>query len=251
MGIFFDKPFKQELEKLQPSKNRFVIQFLSADDVPQQGDFFSQIDPLIRSRIESENKIVLSREVQTLVQIANGHPVWNSYHDFSLVPPKDSMLRVEIFESESLIGFTNIKVSDLCDEYPKRFKCTHNKFETISQFPNFSVSLRRVFVNSAPPLVKTFFIVRHGESVWNRAKKDMNLLHMFDNDHGLTSDGVTQSITLNSKYKSKAIAIDNMRCSQCFSDPFEVLQYSSLDRKLHYEEKFVQSTAVFVSPLTR
>jgi hypothetical protein len=55
--------------------------------------------------------------------------------------------------------------------------------------PHFSVTLRRAFLHKAPPVQKTIFILRHGESKWNKAQKSGNMISLLDRDHALTEKG--------------------------------------------------------------
>eukprot|EP00598_Pedospumella_elongata_P005723 CAMPEP_0184980830 /NCGR_PEP_ID=MMETSP1098-20130426/10714_1 /TAXON_ID=89044 /ORGANISM="Spumella elongata, Strain CCAP 955/1" /LENGTH=577 /DNA_ID=CAMNT_0027504313 /DNA_START=415 /DNA_END=2148 /DNA_ORIENTATION=- len=70
-----------------------------------------------------------------------------------------------------------------------------------AQNPNFSVTLRRVFINEAPPLYRTFFVIRHGESKWNEAQEKIHIAGMLNKDHPLTEDGINQALTLNARWK--------------------------------------------------
>ena len=56
--------------------------------------------------------------------------------------------------------------------------------------PTFALCLRRVILKDGQlPLVKTFFMIRHGESKWNEAQSKINIPGMFDRDHPLTEEG--------------------------------------------------------------
>jgi hypothetical protein len=44
--------------------------------------------------------------------------------------------------------------------------------------------------------MKTFFILRHGESKWNEAQSKINISGMLDRDHALTEEGIEFVIVL-------------------------------------------------------
>ena len=70
--------------------------------------------------------------------------------------------------------------------------------------PHFSVNLRRVFIHKPPPLQKTIFLIRHGESKWNKAQASGNMLStLLDRDHALTDKGIRQAEHLNRLWKEE------------------------------------------------
>ena len=74
----------------------------------------------------------------------------------------------------------------------------------------FTISLRRVFVNRPPPMQKTIFLVRHGESKWNKAQAKVNIGGLFNFDHALTEEGISQAVELNEKWKCMEHTINLM-----------------------------------------
>ena len=67
--------------------------------------------------------------------------------------------------------------------------------------PNFSVTLRRVFITTPAPIYRTFLLIRHGESKWNEAQSKINITGMLDRDHPLTEDGINQACALNARWR--------------------------------------------------
>jgi hypothetical protein len=63
------------------------------------------------------------------------------------------------------------------------------------------VTVRRVFTHRPPPVYRTFFLLRHGQSKWNRAMARISLAGMLDRDHALTLEGIQQAIDLNSRWR--------------------------------------------------
>ncbi len=80
-----------------------------------------------------------------------------------------------------------------------------------TQNQNFSVTLRRVFINEGPPLYRTFFLIRHGESKWNEAQEKIHIAGMLNRDHSLTEDGINQALGLNAQWK--LVAAKDVRLS--------------------------------------
>lgn len=75
--------------------------------------------------------------------------------------------------------------------------------------PDFSVTFRRAFINTPPPLYRTFFMIRHGQSKWNRAMSRINITGLLDRDHALTTEGIKQAIELNSRWRQELIQDTN------------------------------------------
>ncbi|ETO29774.1 hypothetical protein RFI_07348 [Reticulomyxa filosa] len=51
---------------------------------------------------------------------------------------------------------------------------------------------------------KTLILIRHGESYWNQAQEDKNLVDMYKRcDHPLNANGVDQALELNKKWKKQ------------------------------------------------
>ncbi len=62
-----------------------------------------------------------------------------------------------------------------------------------------------MFVKEAPPLYRTFFLIRHGESKWNEAQEKIHIAGMLNRDHPLTEDGINQALSLNARWKLAGI----------------------------------------------
>lgn len=71
------------------------------------------------------------------------------------------------------------------------------------------MTLRRAFINTPPPLYRTFFMIRHGQSKWNRAMSRINITGLLDRDHALTTEGIKQAIELNSRWRQELIQDTN------------------------------------------
>eukprot|EP01034_Spumella_vulgaris_P021476 gene21476-27511_t len=102
---------------------------------------------------------------------------------------------------DKLLGKLDIPVKVFDDEAPKIFNFVSNKASQKQKNPNFSITLSRAFINEPPPLHKTFFLIRHGESKWNLAQSKINITGMLDRDHALTEEGINQARELNARWK--------------------------------------------------
>ncbi len=63
------------------------------------------------------------------------------------------------------------------------------------------MNLQRVWIDEKPPKIKTFFLIRHGESKWNKAQSKIDIPGLLDRDHPLTELGIEQAESLNQKWK--------------------------------------------------
>lgn len=98
--------------------------------------------------------------------------------------------------------------------------------------PDFAVTVRRAFVNRTPPLYRTFFIIRHGQSKWNRALSRINITGMLDRDHALTTEGIKQAITLNTRWRQELLQDTNyngMHTADSTSMVPEMFDFSRID----------------------
>jgi hypothetical protein len=69
------------------------------------------------------------------------------------------------------------------------------------RYPRFGLTLQRRYVDTTPPDKLTFFLIRHGESKWNKAQQDGNITGLFNVDHSLTVRGIQQALDLNAEWQ--------------------------------------------------
>lgn len=188
--------------ELREDGGRFIIHFISATDVPK-ADLTSESDPYLKAYvIEGKMK---SKIYKSLVRDDNRNPIWDSYHDFRLAYNVEACLKVEVWDADvynkdTLVGDVTIPLHELQDEKVKSYPL-HHKIGSSATNPNFSVNLQRVYMDSPPPMRKTIFLVRHGQSKWNEAQNDGKYLNLLDIDHALSSEGVQQAERLNTRWK--------------------------------------------------
>lgn len=198
------------------------MEFISLSNVPK-ADVVSESDPYIRAKLvrlskDSNGNVrrhPISKSVQTLGKIDSPSPTFNGYRNLRSERPlkPDDVLRVKVYDQDAtadeLIGSAHIPLSEILPT-PTTFKVEGKTQAFRDMEPNFSITLRRLFVERQPdgslkplkpPQRKGFFVVRHGESKWNVAQANNDLKGMAAYDHGLTSVGIDQARTLNQRWK--------------------------------------------------
>jgi broad specificity phosphatase PhoE len=246
--------------------NRLVVELISASNVPKL-DITSESDPFARMYLttarprSAADKRKQSKQhsadkgvtCSTLYRIDTANPVWHTFQDLEVEADGTDILNVCIYDYDSsnfghdMAGALRIPVSELTAE-PKVFPIVESKHNDFGdQKPNkaaaaagMTVTLRRV----QPPFVKRkrLFLVRHGESKWNKATHDKNVVDMLDYDHGLNEQGVQQARDLNQRWK-KVLAERNA------TDDDE--KEHDADRVEGFMRAFFGADHVFASPLTR
>jgi hypothetical protein len=267
-----------------PRDAEFIIEIIEARDVPKV-DLF--IDPYIEgyfSILENDVHKRISDIFKTPVKMDNDNPVWNFYANLQCTPPRDAYLTLCICNSERpdpvstahrlilsaqlvnnsrLLGTVRIPVRELSlDEEPRNLPFTFQKFGTAEKNPDFCVVLGRVFLNQEPPARKMIFLIRHGESLWNRAmaKKDVGALMALD--HALTPHGIQQAQDLARQWRDarEALAAEDAADAAdagtrgAKKKPAAAAGaglFSERQRRTEYLRGFLQARAVFTSPLTR
>lgn len=126
-------------------KPRFIIRFIQVRDIPPPENR-SKSDPFIRAYLSApvqyfdENRREktrierISSTVVTLKKLECNHAVWNSYRDFRINPPAESILTVEVLHSPSdtsksdvLLGKVDIPISLLKSGEECQFELSNYK----------------------------------------------------------------------------------------------------------------------------
>ncbi len=133
-------------------------------------------------------------------------------------PPEGSYICIELYNwldgsdiynsgknNCELIGSVTMPVKQLKEnENLLTFDLICHKYGNYRKNPNFSVTLKRCYLNKEPPICKTIFLIRHGESTWNQAQEQKNVAGLIAYDHPLTHRGINQASELNSRWKQFA-----------------------------------------------
>ena len=144
--------------------------------------------------------------------------VFNSYRDFRMSPPEGSYICIELYNwldgsdvynsgksNCELIGSVTMPVKLLKEnENLLTSDLLCHKYGNYRKNPNFSVTLKRCYLDKEPPICKTVFLIRHGESTWNKAQEQVNVPGLIAYDHPLTRRGIDQAIELNSRWQQFA-----------------------------------------------
>jgi hypothetical protein len=172
-----------------------VLQILHATDVPKM-DMLSESDPFVTLRCLRQGKHVgvvcicyLFRLIEVLVSFCvliqlvktlhcndDPNPVFNSFHDLGFKPDfEQDQLEIKVYDFDhdgvegNLIIALRVELKMFATDKPQTISLATR------ENPQFSITMRRHWVDKSPPLRKTFFIVRHGESKWNEAQSAMVL----------------------------------------------------------------------------
>jgi hypothetical protein len=239
---------------LLPENGHFIIHFVRAIDVPKT-DSSSDLNLFVCAYIIDKNKeVVLSNTVQTTCVPKTCEPVWSCFRDLKVNPPNGSFLRCEIIDA----GLMNPEILGHTDEYwdeeENTFSCDFHSFSSQEKNSTFSLVIRRRFLNNPPPQRQVFFIIRHGESIWNQAQSSRNVAALIQYDHSLTEKGIEQADNVNAMWKREM----SSRTSSSSSSPPNIFSHHPIDKDFdendlnaYYTERFLKATNVFSSPLTR
>lgn len=210
------------------SSDNFIIKFLDACDIPPPDSYRSSPNPYLKAYFcfhDGTEYKRIGNEVKLLKRLETNRVVWNTFRNFNCNPPRDSFLMIEMYhkgsDSDVLLGYYRAPLISIISGQVLSCFMIHQK-GTREKYPNFSVRIQKTFINTLPPDVKTFFIIRHGESKWNEAQSKINIAGMLDRDHGLTEQGIEQAKQLNSRWKKaclKVLSTDNTPSSSSNSTP--------------------------------
>lgn len=145
---------EEELQSGKSNGQRFVIKFINAIDIPAANDFRSKVDPFLRAHIcvhQSHTSTKDHRKIFKLKRISEyvttprrsdcNSAVWNSYRDFRMNPPMESILTVECLQAISdpnkphvLLGKVDIPIASLNDDSVKTFYFVPYKVSYVRQY---------------------------------------------------------------------------------------------------------------------
>lgn len=204
-------------ESLAGSRGRFVVRVHSAEHVRGAGDGAAGalgVGPSVNGPyavfwVEGHGGSGNARKgmaARTPSRRKTEHPVWSAAKDLYCVPNEATdVLVLQVRDSEPseaapgsaraaggrLLGETRVPVRAIT-ERPHPHRVGYRCLVTLSR--------------AAPPrpATKTVFLVRHGQSHWNRAQEDMDLGGLAGFDHGLNEAGVSESRDLNRRWREAA-----------------------------------------------
>ena len=255
----------------------FIVEIIEARDVPKID--FVPSDPYVQGYIAVLDDGVYKRVsdfVKTPVKMDNDNPVWHVYANFRCRPPPASFLtlcvynfdRAQILSAQfvnnsRLLGSVRIPVEQLeLDEQPRTFFLEPNK--PAGAGPGFAVLVRRAFLRADPPARRVIFLVRHGESQWNRAVASKDVAALMALDHPLSPAGIQQAQALARQWREarEALAAEDAADAADAAERGAAVPgsapadaggsvFSERKRRTEYLRSFLAADAVYSSPLTR
>ncbi len=145
-----------------PKTGWFVVEIVEACDVPRC-DLFSPSDPFVEgyfSAIHDNAFKRVSDVFSTPVKWNTEHPIWHHFANLECLPPGNGVLTLCLYDSDfedtqtlhrkTLLGSVRVPIDDLT-EIPSTFPMQFHQFGSPDKNPNFSISLRRAFIDNAPP----------------------------------------------------------------------------------------------------
>eukprot|EP01065_Artemidia_motanka_P006003 TRINITY_DN1291_c0_g2_i1.p1 TRINITY_DN1291_c0_g2~~TRINITY_DN1291_c0_g2_i1.p1 ORF type:complete len:954 (+),score=225.97 TRINITY_DN1291_c0_g2_i1:53-2914(+) len=172
--------------------------------------------------------------------------VWNTARDLACKTTDAKFLRIELLskaddakESRTLAA-RDVPVGSLCWE-----EAYTAHLEGAGAGISAHVTLLPIVT---PHTLKTVFFVRHGESVWNRAQAQRNVVTMMSStDHPLNDEGKSQALLLNKRLRA---AIEDMRTRHRTGEEGPTSPPPA-DDDGRAEELLLRAQVVMSSPLTR
>ena len=182
------------------------------------------------------------------------NPVWNGYLDLQTSVSDDDMLNILLFDFDSssfghdIIGVFRVKIGDLKPNSPVALTPDESKESLDYKYNKQAIKKgTRLILQRVTPAfngTKKLFLIRHGESKWNKAQHEKHLHKMLAFDHALNMNGINQAKTLNGRIIEAAPNFQNHNANQD--------QDSKIENKFKFEISFFNNVqTVFTSPLTR
>ena len=179
------------------SVNEPVLLWLGhAEGLPSL-DVLSESDVFVEAALMSATGTAL-RKVKWPVKWDCNNPIWNSSRELGK-PTAGCKLVLSIYDHDegplakaSLIGTASVKLSELVigaapTTLPVVLKGKGKKGSTPQ------ITIKRLHAEVAPPR-KTIYLIRHGESVWNAAQANRDVVGMLSAvDHPLNANGRAQA----------------------------------------------------------
>lgn len=179
-------------------------------------DLTSESDPFIVMELLTASGVV-KNAAKWPVKWDSNHPTWNSCRVLGKAPASGGGLRVRLTlydynetaigisgQTNDLIGTAEVGLSELRagaapSTLPVQLKLSklqhaRNSITSPSRASDPVITLARWPPEAVPPPRKTVYLVRHGESVWNAAQADKNVVAMLSEvDHPLNETGRRQA----------------------------------------------------------
>lgn len=198
-----------------------LIRLLSAHNLPSL-DIGSESDVYVKAELVGSDAAVVAAASWPIKWDAT-NPLWDSARAFGSEPPaKGSELKLHFYDhddlnKDDLIGTAAISTGMLGGAEVK-VPIKMSGIKPLKAGPPYCV-LRREMA-SRFTAKKTIYVVRHGESVWNKAQADKDVgAMMSDVDHPLNekgreqAEGLLNSIKAGGAHAEELLAVPAVMCS--------------------------------------
>eukprot|EP00929_Paragymnodinium_shiwhaense_P116702 TRINITY_DN8652_c0_g1_i1.p1 TRINITY_DN8652_c0_g1~~TRINITY_DN8652_c0_g1_i1.p1 ORF type:complete len:539 (-),score=117.40 TRINITY_DN8652_c0_g1_i1:97-1713(-) len=240
-----------------------IIELISVKNAPKM-DTLSESDPFVIMWVEDQDGPLCKR--RHFPYRLNSHsPVWDTKrmlgHDLSAQHGGHLVLRILDFDDgltttlmgQDVIGDVRIPLSEIAaakgNPITRKVSLTEEAQEALEQVPRDGPCEISIRIWKQPdfkswPTSKWIFFVRHGESKWNQAEKNHDVVGLLETvDHSLSCTGLEQASNLAAKVLSarEKRTLDEARGWKRTFDDAPASLY----------EKFYSADAILASPLTR
>ena len=173
-----------------------------------QMSFAENKSVFIVARIVRGDGTLKGRRIVTTSRSKTREPVWNATRDFACAVDDDDMLCVDAYQGSSVRGIDRATLIARGQITMRALTRAGNAEVAVrlrgkleldgERFGACMVRSDRA-LDVALKTTKRVFFVRHGESKWNEAQRDINIANMMRFDHPLTLVGVQQAQALGSR----------------------------------------------------
>lgn len=183
-----------------------------------------------------------SAKLRTNVQWNSLNPVFHSFAAFPLYPYDTDTIEFNVMDADvanrddkvgkAEVLFTYLS-SKIGNEVTLDLKLEKRLKSVDGGVPSITIRLVELERSISPKKIrKEFYVIRHGESVWNESQSGKNIKGMVKQyDHELTMKGIEQAQAFNEKWNS-----------------YKTSKSSENTKEL---KAFLSASAIFASPLTR
>lgn len=141
------------------------------------------------------------------------NPCWNltrdlGCHTYACHHAENELLHIELRGNGNVIGEVKLPLGEIVLDhwYERDVELSPAQAKKNGNKPPPSI---RFQILTPPPLVKKVFLVRHGESAWNKAQREKKVSQLIEQvDHPLTDEGIQQCLSLQGKILKAQEAID-------------------------------------------
>jgi len=203
-------------------QGKLIIEVIGADNLPQDASTVASL------WLFDKNYRMRGEGTRTYRYRKTSSPRWRSYRLLNNEVGPHDILSISINNEDNYFGGVEIPVNTLSYE-PMKYRLIHSGSSKAGE-PAPTITIRRVH---PPSTQKQIYFIRHGESMWNAAEKNMNVKGMMKFDHPLNEAGRMQASNLNRAWLDKVAA------------------RKKGDELLPSETKSLEADCIFTSPLTR